>query len=145
MCKLLPSIAFLLPKLVISKQLVKKGHKAFQALNISKMVKLLFKTHKHTKKQAEEYTLHFILKVLGFVIIDIYESMQVPNVCLKFIFGSFGQLAVQAAQFLAVSGRQTCVRILAAIFQLGLGIQYIPAALCQTNLSQTYSTNHCIF
>jgi hypothetical protein len=66
--------------------------------------------------------LHFILKVFGFVIIDIYESMQVPNVCLKFIFGSFGQLAVQAAQFLAVSGRQTFVRIFGSNFLASQGI-----------------------
>ncbi len=37
-------------------------------------------------------------------------------------FGSFGQLAVQAAQFLAVHGRQVCVGILGSNFLGGQGM-----------------------
>jgi hypothetical protein len=37
-------------------------------------------------------------------------------------FGSFGQLAVQAAQIWAVFGRRVCVQIWAAIFLGGQGM-----------------------
>jgi len=37
-------------------------------------------------------------------------------------FGNIGQLAVQAAQILAVFGRQICVRILGSNFLVGLGM-----------------------
>jgi len=37
-------------------------------------------------------------------------------------FGSFGQLAVQAAQFLAVYGRQVCIGILGSNFVGGQGM-----------------------
>jgi len=46
--------------------------------------------------------------------------MSILYVCLKFVF--LAALAVQAAQFLAVSGRQTCVRILGGNFLVGQGM-----------------------
>ena len=41
---------------------------------------------------------------------------------LMFVFGSIDQLAVQAVQFLAIFGRQTCVRILGINFLAGQGM-----------------------
>jgi len=69
---------------------------------------------------------HQIMKVLWDYLSLLYVcAIKLKNYHMFFwssFFGSFGQLAVQAAQFLAVSGRQVCVGILGSNFLGGQGM-----------------------